>query len=120
MTETWWPSRSSSAFVRCSVRTTPLTCGAQASVTRAKCKGVAPLARHSEVQLAGHEHGELPPCGPFDDLQPAVAMLDQRGAALHPVAVIAIEDAVDLLDLGLVDVAADDAVQAASPGLCRH
>ena len=44
-------------------------------------------------------------------------MLDQGGAALHPVAVVAVEDAVDLADLGLVDVAADDAVDAAPAGL---
>ena len=48
-----------------------------------------------------------------DDAQAAVEMLDQRRAALHPVAVVAVEDAVDVADLGLMDVAADHAVDAA-------
>ena len=44
-------------------------------------------------------------------------MLDQGRAAFDPVAVVAVEDAADLADLGLVDVAADHAVDAAPPRL---
>ena len=51
--------------------------------------------------------------GPVHDAQAAVEILDQRGAALHPVAVVAVEDAVDVADLGVMDVAADHAVDAA-------
>jgi hypothetical protein len=40
-------------------------------------------------------------------------VLDQRGAAFHPVAVVAIQRAVDLAHLGAVDMAADHAVVAA-------
>ena len=43
----------------------------------------------------------------------------ERRQALDPVAVVAVEDAVDLADLGLVDVAADDAVEAAALRLVR-
>src|SRR6185369_388688 len=44
--------------------------------------------------------------GPLEDLQAAVRMFDERGAALHPVAVVDVGDAVDIAHLGLVDVAA--------------
>ena len=76
-------------------------------------------ARGSEGEV-GRQHGELPLGRPLDDLEPAVAMLDQGGAALHPVAIVAVEDAVDDLDLGLVDVAAHHAVEAAALGFLRH
>ena len=46
--------------------------------------------------------------------------LDQRGAALHPVAVVAVEDAVDVAHLGMVDVAADHAVDAAPARFARE
>src|SRR5688572_3685336 len=119
MISTWWPRRSNSALVRCRVRTTPLTCGAQASVTRARRNWAASLTRRREAEI-GRQHGELPLGRPLDDLEPAVAMLHQRGAALDPVAIVAIEDAVDGLDLGLVDVAAHHAVKAAALGFLRH
>jgi len=41
-------------------------------------------------------------------------VLDQRRQALDPVAVVAVEDAVDLAHLGVVDVAADHAMRAAA------
>jgi hypothetical protein len=44
-------------------------------------------------------------------------VLDQRRAALHPVAVVAVEDSVDLAHLGVVDVSRDHAVQPAALGL---
>ena len=50
---------------------------------------------------------------PIDDLQLAVGMLDERGQALDPVAVVGVEHAVDVAHLGVVDVAADHAVDAA-------
>ena len=49
----------------------------------------------------------------MQDFEPTVAMLDQRRAALDPVAVVAVEHAVDVADLGVVDMAADDAVDVA-------
>ena len=44
-------------------------------------------------------------------------MFDEGGAAFDPVAVVAVEDSVHHAHLGVVDVAADDAVEAASTGL---
>ncbi len=45
------------------------------------------------------------------DSSPAL-VLDERRAALDPVAVVAVEQAVDFGERGAVDVAADDAVDA--------
>ena len=50
---------------------------------------------------------------PLQNLQPAVEVLDQRGAAFHPVAVVDVGDVADLAHLGLVDMAADHPVDAA-------
>ena len=47
-------------------------------------------------------------------------MLDQRGQALDPVAVVGIGQAVDHPQLGMVDVAADHAVDAAPARLADH
>ena len=54
-----------------------------------------------------------------DDFEPAVVVLDQRRQALDPVAVVAVQDALDLADLGVVDVAADDAVGTEATRLAR-
>ena len=53
----------------------------------------------------------------LNHLERPVEMLDERGAALDPVAVVAIENAAEIADLGVMDVAADDAVDAAAPRL---
>lgn len=50
--------------------------------------------------------------GPAQDFQAAVGVLDQGRAAFDPVAVVAVEDAVDGPHLGGMDVAADHAVGA--------
>ena len=47
-------------------------------------------------------------------------MLDQRGAAFDPIAVVVISDIADLADLGGMDMAADDPVDAARPRRMRH
>lgn len=44
-------------------------------------------------------------------------MLDQRGAAFDPVAIIAVDDAIDCTDVGGMDVAADNAIGAPALGL---
>jgi hypothetical protein len=54
---------------------------------------------------------------PVDDLEAAVEVLHQRGAAFDPVAVVAVVDGADLAHLGRVDMAADDAVGAVPRGL---
>ena len=50
---------------------------------------------------------------PLDDLQPAARIFDKSGAAFNPIPVIAIKNTVNQLCFGVVDMAADDAVQAA-------
>ena len=50
---------------------------------------------------------------PVDDLQPAIGMLDHRRQAVDPVTVVGVDDAVDLAQLGVVNVAADNALCAA-------
>ena len=57
---------------------------------------------------------------PVYDAQAAVEILDQGGAALDPIAVVAIEHAVDGADLGVMDVAAHHAVDAAAARFARH
>jgi hypothetical protein len=57
--------------------------------------------------------------GPAYDPQPAVEVFHQCRAAFDPIAVVAIENAVDGADLCMMDVAAHDAVDAAPAGLCR-
>ena len=47
-------------------------------------------------------------------------VLDQRGAAFNPVAIIAIQRAVDVTHLGTMNVAANHALMAASLGLMSH
>ncbi|ABA51161.1 hypothetical protein BURPS1710b_1413 [Burkholderia pseudomallei 1710b] len=70
--------------------------------------------------LARQRGGRRAHHGPVDDLQLALHRLDERGQALDPVAVVAVQHAVDVADLGLVDVAADDAVAAAAARFVGH
>src|SRR5262245_45801078 len=58
--------------------------------------------------------------GPGDDLEMAVVMLDQRRAALHPVAAVHVADACLVADHGVVDVAADHTVGVMAPCLGRE
>src|ERR1700760_4215212 len=105
MKPTVWPIFSSSRPVVLSVRTTPLICGCHASVMNRilkwrlalmrLCGGALAFGRTVQAQL-----------GPFQDLQLAILMFDQRGAAFDPIAVIAIDDAVDGAHLGVMDMPA--------------
>src|ERR1700716_355244 len=54
---------------------------------------------------------------PADDLQPAVMVLGDGGAALDPVAGIDVAAARQVDDVGVVDMAADDPVGAGAPCL---
>src|SRR5690606_30507446 len=69
--------------------------------------------RDGEAHRRGHGRHRRPP---RNERQPARPILDERGAALDPVAVVAIEEAVDRRELGLMDVAANDAVDAGLSG----
>src|SRR5205823_4052611 len=57
--------------------------------------------------------------GPVDDLHSAVSVLDERGAALHPVAVVIVSYIPNLPDFRRMDVAADNALRAALVGRMR-
>src|SRR5215472_15537531 len=65
-----------------------------------------------ELPLPRRRLGPDPP----HDLELSVEMLDYRGAALDPVAAIDVAQAEIVADHGVMDVAADDAVEAAPPG----
>ena len=56
---------------------------------------------------------------PFHHFQPAVQVLDDGGAGIHPVAAVDIGEAVDLLDGRPVDVPADDIIIEA-PKIKEH
>ena len=57
--------------------------------------------------------------GPGDDLETAVLVLGERGAAFNPVAAIHVADAMFVADGGVVDMAADHAVGAVTPRFAR-
>jgi hypothetical protein len=46
-------------------------------------------------------------------------MLDQGGAAFHPVAIIGVPDPLDLGQFRLVDMAADDPIKSSVPGFAH-
>jgi hypothetical protein len=63
------------------------------------------------------ERIEAPRVDPVKDLELAVEMLDESSAALDPVTAVAIKNLADLPQLGMVNVAADDALDPAAPRL---
>lgn len=68
----------------------------------------------------GFQRRQAAQVGPVQDFQASVEVLHQRRAAFHPIAVVAVEDAVDVADFRVVDVAADDAVHAPLAGYLGH
>ena len=80
----------SSRRTACSVRTTPLTCGGQASVTISDAHQRGCQARRGIRERRGQRVARRDLLRPVEDLHPPVEMLDQRGAAFDPVAVIII------------------------------
>src|SRR5690242_828935 len=114
MNPTSWPSFSSSWPVVDSVRTTPLICGCQASVMKRILTVLSLLPSCVSACALRSRSGGRPRFGfsfardqPGDDFESAALMLDQRGAALDPVAVIAVGDAVDVAHDRVVNVTAD-------------
>ena len=79
----------------------------------------AAAGQHGEA-LDGHDYAAAHDVVPAQNRQAAVEVLHQRGEAFDPVAVVAIQHAADVADLGLVDVAAHDAVEAARAGFTRQ
>jgi len=49
---------------------------------------------------------------PIDDLKASIGVFHQSGQAFHPVAVIGIQDTIDIPQLGMVDMPAHDAIRA--------
>src|SRR5487761_2692512 len=125
ITSTTWPMARNSPATVASVRTTPFTCGCHASVTirmrwegangstggASTGNGTSNRKRHPD--LARREEGQAVAGRPVDQFEPSVVVLHQRGAAFDPVAVVDIQHAAHLAHLGMVDVAAHDAVEAA-------
>src|SRR5262249_34985210 len=79
--------------------------------------GVGPGLGEPRLRVQRVEGAQL---DPVNDLEPAVPVLDEGGAAFDPVAVVTVDNVTDRANLGLVDVAADDAVEAAAPRLVSH
>src|SRR6185436_12470989 len=101
------------------VRTTPFIWGRQASETMAMRKSPL-LRRHAYRGVAAQHTAAAQPgvlLGPAQDAQTTLEILDEGGAALDPVAVVAIENALDGSYLGVMDVAAYHAVDAAAARL---
>ena len=89
------PAARSSCDTVSMVRTTPLICGRQASVTMAMRNRVYSAASCAGVRRGSTDWRRACSSAQCDDSQPAVEILDQRRAALDPVAVVAVEHAVD-------------------------
>ena len=134
-------------MVLCSVTTTPLICGDHASLTTrilsaratrvavAYAGGVlvaesgdsglhrqAPAATGSGAATCVRRQRGTPGARlvPAQHGHRAVVRLDQRGQALDPVARVAVQHVADQPDLRVMDVAADDAVEAARARLARQ
>ena len=54
------------------------------------------------------------------NLEAAVGMFHQSGAAFHPIAVVAVQNAVDVSGFRVMDVAGNHAIEAAASGLTRQ
>jgi hypothetical protein len=54
------------------------------------------------------------------DFHAAVAVLDDAGATVHPVAAVDIGNAIDLANGSGMDVAADHAIEVAVPDAAHH
>ena len=50
--------------------------------------------------------------GPFIEFQSSIQVLDQRAATLDPIAIVAVQDAIDVSHLGAVNMATDHPVVA--------
>lgn len=53
---------------------------------------------------------------PVNNFKPAALMFHEAGAALHPIPIVAVQDALDVTHFGPVDVTTDNPVVA--PALC--
>lgn len=79
-----------------------------------------PCWRLDDGRLAGWQERQALQRRPVDQLQPSVLMLDEGGAALDPVSIVQVFDAVNRSHFGVVGMAAHDAVEAAAASLVRE
>ena len=114
------PSRAAAAAVCSSERTTPLTCGRQASVATRIFASRPACADGHAMRPPQRRQQVAAPLAPADDLEAAVVVLDDGGAAFHPVAGVEVARRRDRDQRGVVDVAADHAVDAVAPRLARQ
>ena len=88
-----------------------------------RCPGVGCNCRFSRCvrkeRRRRRRAGDLHAVRPAQQLQLAVVLFNQGGAGLNPVTGVAVERAVDVLQVRAVDVAADHAVVALLPGVSR-
>ena len=116
------PSARADCAMVSSDRTTPLTCGRQASVaTNIRIKPPPLSSRQGlgalgSVRRVAFSRRLVPP----QNLKCAVVMFGDRGAAFDEVAGIDVELAADRLDRRVMDMAADHAVDVAARGLGRE
>src|ERR1700685_2396970 len=73
----------------------------------------SPLSCLANRQGGRHRFRLSAQLGPIDQPQLTIHVLDERRATLHPIAVIAIQYAVDVAHLGPVDVAANHGIDSA-------
>src|SRR3546814_18209099 len=92
MTSKTCPCASSSARTQLRVRTTPFTCGNQASLASRIFTVSCSRARRLQ-------HRQAPDLGPGQDLPAAVHVLDQLRPAFHPIPVVDVDHAVEYAHL---------------------
>src|SRR5215831_1617440 len=98
MTSTAWPAASTPRMVLRSVITTPLTCGAHASVaSRMRKSRLLFLYRRGGCGRRGARRDFLP----MQDRELTLLALHERRQALDPITVVAIQNTADRADLRL-------------------
>ena len=88
-------------------------CGEACARANSRCRTRRSSSSLPKRQRNGLSLNLLAQLGPVDQPHLAIHVLDQRGAAFNPVAVVALANTVDVPNLGMVNVAAHDGVDAA-------
>src|SRR5262249_49407669 len=99
------------------VRTTPLTCGCQASVA---IRIFMKSSRFCRGRQSCRPFSAVTRMRPGNDFKPAVVAFSDSGAAFDPIATIDVKQAIVVMHGGGVNVAANHAVGLMMPGLGRQ
>src|SRR5262245_8811951 len=83
-------------------------------------RGLRDRSRSVDSVRFGQQVARLRAAGPADDLEAAVEVLHYGGTALDPVAAIDVAAAGIIPDYRMMDMTADDAVDAMPPGFSRN